>query len=47
MYVLETYRVFEPGYPDDPDHDAPDDGPQAQQHELGGGVALVDGAVGA
>ena len=47
MYILETYRVFEPGYPDDPDHDAPDDGPQAQQHELGGGVALVGGAVGA
>ena len=45
--VSDTYRVFEPGYPDDPDHDAPEDGPQAQQHELGGGVALVHRAVGA
>ena len=44
VFVL-TYWVFEPGNPDDPDHDAPDDSPQAQQHELGGGVALVHGAV--
>ena len=44
FFVL-TYWVFEPGNPDDPDHDATNDGPQAQQHELGGGVALVHGAV--
>ena len=40
-----TYWVFEPGYPDDPHHDSPDNSPEAQQHKLGGGVALVHGAV--
>ena len=41
------HRVFEPGYPDDPDHDAPDDCAQPEQHELCGGEALVGCAVGA
>ena len=42
-----SHRVFEPGYPDDPDHDAPDDCAQPEQHELCGGEALVGCAVGA
>ena len=42
---MKAYRVFEPGDPDDPHHDADDDGPEAEEGELRGGVALVPAAV--
>ena len=41
-----SYRVFEPGDPHDPDHDAGNDGPEAEEGELRGSVALVPAAVG-
>ena len=41
----EPYRVFEPGDPDHSHHDADDDGPEAEEGELSGGVALVPAAV--
>ena len=40
-----TYRVFEPGDADHAHHDPAQHRAQPQQHELGGGVALVGGAV--
>ena len=41
----ETYRVFEPWDSHHPHHDADDDGPEAEEGELSGGVALVPAAV--
>ena len=41
----KAYRVFEPRDAHDPHHDADDDGPEAEEGELGGGVALVPSAV--
>ena len=42
----ETYRVFEPWDSHHPHHDADDDGPEAEEGELRGSVALVPAAVG-
>ena len=42
---MKTYRVFEPGDAHHSHHDADDDGPEAEESELGGGVALVPRAV--
>ena len=42
---MKTYRVFEPGDAHHSHHDADDDGPEAEESELGGSVALVPRAV--